>query len=143
MSQVDMVNSPPHYIGAGGMESIDVIEAYPHVRCSFHLGSACKYIFRAPHKGEYARDLRKAAWFLRRVLDKVFVPRPWLAPTEIRYSVHAISENFSIDLMSARGRTLNIILLTCQPSQLRVAIDLLEAEAKSADTGGADQEGGA
>lgn len=66
---VDMVNDPPHY-KSGGMEAVDVIEAF---KLDWHLGSAAKYILRAGRKNDALEDLRKARWFLDRkiaVLEK-------------------------------------------------------------------------
>lgn len=59
----DMINSPPHYRGAGGIEAIDVIEAYG---LGYHLGNAMKYLLRAGKKGDAVEDLRKAGWYMLR-----------------------------------------------------------------------------
>lgn len=60
---VDNINRPEHY-RAGGMEAIDVIEAFG---LGFHLGNAVKYILRAGRKTEDAKeDIKKAAWYLER-----------------------------------------------------------------------------
>ena len=64
---VDMVNEPPHY-KSGGMEAIDVIEAF--FADDFHLASAFKYLARAGKKGDYVEDLQKAAWYLQREIDR-------------------------------------------------------------------------
>lgn len=58
----EKVNHPSHYQG-GGMEAIDVIEAFS---LGFKLGNAVKYILRAGKKGDRLTDLRKAAWYLTR-----------------------------------------------------------------------------
>ena len=62
----DMINSPPHY-KRGGLECIDVIEAFG---LGFHLGNVAKYLLRAGHKGDALDDLRKAAWYLRREIER-------------------------------------------------------------------------
>jgi hypothetical protein len=62
----DPIN-PPHYKAAGGMECIDVIEAFG---LGFNLGNAVKYILRAGKKGDAKEDLRKAIWYLQREVDK-------------------------------------------------------------------------
>ena len=49
-------------------QPVEIIEAWD---LGFHAGSALKYIARYRHKGSPARDLRKAAWFLRRLADLV------------------------------------------------------------------------
>lgn len=32
----------------------------------YHLGNTVKYICRAPHKGRFVEDLKKALWYLNR-----------------------------------------------------------------------------
>ncbi len=62
----DTVNHPPHY-QAGGIEVIDVIEAYD---LGFHDGNAVKYILRAGRKtADATEDIRKAIWYLNRYLE--------------------------------------------------------------------------
>ncbi len=61
-ASTDPVEHPPHY-KAGGMEAIDVIEAFG---LSFRLGNTAKYILRAGRKGPALEDLRKARWYLDR-----------------------------------------------------------------------------
>lgn len=62
VSNVDLVNNPPHYT-VGGVETIDFIEAK---KLNYNLGNAVKYITRADHKGNRIEDLRKAKWYLER-----------------------------------------------------------------------------
>ena len=64
-NKVERVNHPQHY-KEGGFEVIDVINAYAHVRNSFALGNAVKYILRAGKKdpATYVEDLKKAIWYL-------------------------------------------------------------------------------
>jgi len=64
-SKPDAVNHPPHY-NAGPIEVIDVIEGF---KLGFHLGNVVKYILRAPHKGAAIQDLKKAKWYLDRLID--------------------------------------------------------------------------
>ena len=64
----DAVNHPSHYRGAGGLEAIDVIEAFT---LDYHLGNALKYILRAGRKTtDPTEDLRKASWYLRRAIER-------------------------------------------------------------------------
>lgn len=63
---LDSVDHPPHY-QSGGMEVIDVIEAYS---LGFRLGNAVKYILRAGRKGDRLEDLRKAQWYLNREIER-------------------------------------------------------------------------
>ena len=63
----DPVNHPPHY-KANGMECIDIIEAF---QLGFRLGNSVKYILRAGKKGDRLEDLKKAAWYLQREIDRI------------------------------------------------------------------------
>jgi len=64
----DPVNHPSHYTSAGAAyETIRVIEAW---QLNYHLGNAVKYISRAGKKGDRLEDLRKAAWYLNREIEK-------------------------------------------------------------------------
>lgn len=68
---VDMVNDPPHY-KSGGMEAIDVIEAF--FPDNYHLGNVFKYLARAGKKHNRIEDMEKAAWYLQRAIDNA---RAW------------------------------------------------------------------
>ncbi len=65
------VNHPRHYNACGPLEedgtaryeAIKVIEDWG---LGFCLGSALKYICRAPHKGFESQDLDKAYWYIDR-----------------------------------------------------------------------------
>lgn len=62
MSEVaDMVNHPPHYKDASGIECIEVTQ---HMR--FCEGNSFKYVYRAGSKGNIIEDLKKAAWYAER-----------------------------------------------------------------------------
>jgi len=65
----DVVNSPEHY-RQGGIEAIDAIKA-SMTREEFKgylKGNAQKYLWRYRHKGKPVEDLRKARWYLDRLL---------------------------------------------------------------------------
>lgn len=81
MQQPDLINRPPHYIGAG-LEVIDIIEDWG---LGFHLGNALKYTLRAGRKGDRWQDLEKALWYVTRA--------SWLPAHEMLAvsAVHAIS----------------------------------------------------
>lgn len=67
---MDVVNQPPHYV-VGGIEAIDFIRAKlseSEFR-GYLRGNLLKYVARAGHKGKEVEDLRKAEWYLRRLLD--------------------------------------------------------------------------
>ena len=62
----DAVNHPGHYTGhPSGIECIDIVE-----HMGFNLGNAIKYIWRADLKHDAIEDLRKAAWYLDREINK-------------------------------------------------------------------------
>lgn len=65
----DVVNHPSHYTDG----KIEVIEFIEDKKLSFHLGNAVKYISRAGKKDPTKKeeDLRKAAWYIQRELDRL------------------------------------------------------------------------
>lgn len=64
--RADNVNSPQHYTGhPSGIECIQITE-----HMGFNLGNAVKYIWRADLKGNAIEDLKKAAWYIQRELQK-------------------------------------------------------------------------
>ena len=63
----DAVNHPAHY-SPGPYEAINVIEAWD---LGFHLGNAVKYIARAGRKGDALEDLKKARWYLSRLIEQL------------------------------------------------------------------------
>jgi hypothetical protein len=66
----DMVNHPPHY-KVGGIETIDYIQAKltDEEFSGYCKGNALKYISRANHKKDATEDLRKAIWYLNRLVN--------------------------------------------------------------------------
>lgn len=62
VSKPDMVNKPPHYKDASGIECKEIT---CHRKMSFSLGNAIKYLYRAGSKGDLLEDLKKAEWYLR------------------------------------------------------------------------------
>lgn len=67
----DPVNHPPHYGGDLPTEPIKVIEAWG---LGFCLSNAVKYISRARKKGAPLEDLKKAAWYLNREIERMERP---------------------------------------------------------------------
>lgn len=69
----EYVDHPSHY-KAGGLEAIDVIDAWG---LGFSLGSAVKYICRAGSKpGESAtKDLRKAVWYINHEIERIEIEK--------------------------------------------------------------------
>ena len=59
----------PDYYKTGGIEAIDVIEAWD---LDFCLGNTVKYISRAGRKSDKVlEDLEKAAWYLNREIARM------------------------------------------------------------------------
>lgn len=73
----DAVNQPLHY-NAGDIEAIDAARAMASgwdqqttvssIQAHMLL-NAFKYIWRAPLKGNYEQDIRKAIWYLRMAIN--------------------------------------------------------------------------
>jgi hypothetical protein len=83
--------NPAHYIKSGGIETIDYEEAV----CAdlpgdeaISVGNILKYVsrYRQKHPGDPSRDLRKARWYLDRLIEivekKTIVPVGW-APQKL------------------------------------------------------------
>lgn len=54
----------PAYYNQGNIEAIDFIENLP-----YNEGAAIKYIVRHRYKGEALKDLRKARWYVNRLIQ--------------------------------------------------------------------------
>lgn len=67
---VDVVNSPPHY-KTGGIEAIEGIEASmaPEAFAGYLKGNIMKYMWRYERKGKPIEDLKKARWYLDRLIS--------------------------------------------------------------------------
>ena len=61
----DVVNHANHYRGTGGLEPINVAEAF---QLPSHLMNSVKYILRHRDKNAPVEDLRKAVWYITRYL---------------------------------------------------------------------------
>ena len=65
----DLVNHPPHYTShPSGVECITVTE-----HMNFNVGNAIKYLWRSDEKGAPLDDLRKAAWYVNREIERRIV----------------------------------------------------------------------
>lgn len=73
MSNHDNVNSPSHYT-QGGIECIDAIEAaigtHTDPTGAFLTGQVIRYIWRWPFKVKPLEDLKKARWYLNRLIAR-------------------------------------------------------------------------
>lgn len=58
----------PHHYRSGGIEAIDVIEAFG---LGFNLGNVAKYVLRAGRKADALEDLMKARWYLDREIARM------------------------------------------------------------------------
>lgn len=68
----NIINKPAHY-NYGEIEVIDFIDqlAEHYGSQSYHAGNVIKYIARAPHKEDTAQDLKKAEYYLKRLIAKI------------------------------------------------------------------------
>lgn len=63
----DPVNHPNHYTShPSGIECIQVTEHLP-----FCIGNAMKCLWRAGQKGSTIEDLKKAAWYVNREIERL------------------------------------------------------------------------
>ena len=71
---VDNVNSPAHYTN-GSQEAIDIIEEAiepaPSVKSGMLQGQVLKYLLRVWLKENPLQDLKKAQWYLNRLIDSL------------------------------------------------------------------------
>ena len=62
----EAVDHPPHYNAhPSGVECIAIVEHF-----GFNVGNAIKYLWRADHKDAPIEDLRKAAWYVAREIER-------------------------------------------------------------------------
>ena len=62
----DPVNNPAHYT-VGTIEVLDFIEDQ---NLDYREGNIIKYVTRAPYKGKRLSDLKKARWYLDRLIEE-------------------------------------------------------------------------
>jgi hypothetical protein len=65
LARREAVNNPPHY-NQGTIEVIDAIEDWG---LDFNAGNVVKYVARHQHKAEPLEDLKKARWYLDRIIE--------------------------------------------------------------------------
>lgn len=69
---MDLVNQPPHYKShPSGIECIRITEHF-----NFNRGNAIKYIWRAGEKNSEIQDLKKAAWYINREIERMETTNP-------------------------------------------------------------------
>ena len=73
-AEPNMVEHPPHY-NSGKFETIDVIEdivkGYKSSFVGYCVSNSIKYISRAPFKGSFLQDLKKAVYYLNKAISYV------------------------------------------------------------------------
>jgi hypothetical protein len=69
-AKADPVNSPAHY-NQGGIEAIEGIEAsmVPEAYAGYLKGNIMKYLWRYEKKEKPVQDLKKARWYLDRLIS--------------------------------------------------------------------------
>lgn len=72
VTEMDMVNKPPHYT-EGGIECIDYIEQILGIEgaIAFCRGNAIKYQHRAGKKWNTLEDLEKQQWYSAKALELI------------------------------------------------------------------------
>ena len=63
----EAVNHPTHY-NTGNIEVIDAIEDWG---LDFNAGNVVKYVARHQHKKNPVEDLKKARWYLDRLIERM------------------------------------------------------------------------
>ena len=63
----EAVNHPSHY-NSGNIEVIDAIEDW---KLDFNAGNVVKYVARHQHKANPVEDLKKARWYLDRLIERI------------------------------------------------------------------------
>ena len=67
---MDEVNQPAHY-NTGNIECITAIEASMSQEefCGYLKGNCLKYLWRYRYKGKPLEDLKKAQWYLNKLIN--------------------------------------------------------------------------
>lgn len=64
------VNHPTHYTSSGDIECIDAcVSTYTNPIHATYVRNVIKYLWRAPLKGKYDEDIKKAKWYLDRLVS--------------------------------------------------------------------------
>ena len=68
----DIINNPPHY-GDGSIECIDYMKDNMDgmMFLGYLEGNTKKYLHRYRHKGKPLEDLKKAKWYLNRLIEEM------------------------------------------------------------------------
>lgn len=79
----DLVNNPPHYC-QGKIECLDAIEAMSGFEdfCGYLRASIVKYLWRAKSKGKVLEDVRKAQFYMNKLVAALEVATAEVATAE-------------------------------------------------------------
>ena len=66
LARREAVNHPSHY-NTGKIEVIDAIDDW---KLDFNAGNVVKYVARHQHKADPLEDLKKARWYLDRLIER-------------------------------------------------------------------------
>lgn len=69
LPNIDNINSPAHY-ASGSVECIEALESLGIAK-DFCRGNAIKYLWRCESKGSTVEDLKKAQWYLARLIQLI------------------------------------------------------------------------
>ena len=70
-TEVDLINHPPHYKGYQEVECIDAIRAMLG-KDSFEdycRGNVIKYLWRCRHKDTKTSNIKKARWYINKMIE--------------------------------------------------------------------------
>lgn len=111
MTDVDMVNHPPHYRHPSGVKCIEITRL-----CHGNMSAFIQYVWRYDAKGTPEQDLAKARWYMRDtlandlaatpppaarlLLEKVIVDEPNAIKKALLYCVLLGSLNTAIDAIN-------------------------------------------
>lgn len=72
--KISEVNHPAHYCNRS-MEAIDIIEMIIEIernpKVAYNMSNVLKYLLRFRDKGNATKDLRKAEWYLNRMIQHI------------------------------------------------------------------------
>lgn len=71
MTDVDMVNHPPHYRHPSGVQCIEITRL-----CHGNMSAFIQYVWRYDAKGTPEQDLAKARWYMRDTLANALATHP-------------------------------------------------------------------
>lgn len=68
----DNINHPKHYnINCDGVQAIETYDYINSWKMGYAEGNIIKYVSRHKHKGKAVQDLKKARWYLDRLIKEL------------------------------------------------------------------------